>query len=114
MDNNFSTKRILKFADFLYTVTSTIDVQPYHFMTDIIPAPIPEIVQVISTPELVPETVPDVKRSKGRPIGSLGKKKKSIIKQLIETNNKKRGRPHGSKNKQKHTLTQVLQIELVV
>ena len=106
MDNNFSTKRILKFGDFWYTVTSTIDVQPYHFMTDIIPAPIPEIVQVISTPELVPETVPDVKRSKGRPIGSLGHRKTSVIAALAKKSI--RGRPVGSKNKNRFSLELVV------
>ena len=111
MDNNFSTKRILKFGDFWYTVTSTIDVQPYHFMTDVHTHPIPEIVKVISTPELVPETVSTPAKKRGRPVGSLGQKKKSVINQLIK-NKTKRGRPMFSKNKQKHTLTQVLEIEI--
>ena len=106
MDNNFSTKRILKFGDFWYTVTSTIDVQPYNFMTDIIPAPIPEIVQVISTPELVPETVSTPAKKRGRPVGSLGHRKTSVIAALAKKSI--RGRPVGSKNKHRFSLELVV------
>jgi len=76
-------------------------------MTDTTPAPVPEIFDPLPSPTVaLIETVSTPAKKRGRPVGSLGHRKKSVIAALAKKSI--RARPHGSKNKQRFSLKLVV------